>query len=310
MTRRSATMAALPAAMTLLIAGSVLAQPAQAAVRDGTCGSGEFCYYYNSGEQGSVSDFTTSVSDYGTTQPGCYDFKSSGNGQGRCIKNDAASVWNRSTKTVRVYFNSGYSGSYQDFKAGAKGDLNSTLKNQNASHRFISSAPPVTECKTDGTDSKLPSTILVYRTASKTVERIGFKDYVKNVLPNEWSAGWPAESLKAGAMAVTSFGWYWALHSTSKINGHCFDVYDSTSSQVYRPGSATSSTNSAVDETWGTRMTRSGKIFQAHYCRDTRSCSAYTQGEWMSQYGSRDQARAGKSYSTILHYYYAGIILS
>ena len=47
------------------------AAPAQATARDGNCESGEFCYYYNSNNQGSVSDFTTSVADYGTTTPSC-----------------------------------------------------------------------------------------------------------------------------------------------------------------------------------------------------------------------------------------------
>ncbi|MEV0408598.1 peptidase inhibitor family I36 protein, partial [Actinoallomurus sp. NPDC050550] len=31
----------------------------------------------------------------------------------KCVKNSAASVWNRSSKTVRVYFNSNYGGRYQ-----------------------------------------------------------------------------------------------------------------------------------------------------------------------------------------------------
>jgi len=111
--------------------------PAQAAGRDGVCDSGEFCYYYNSNMTGSVSDFTVAVSDYGATQPGCYEFKGAGSGQGQCIKNNAASFWNRSTKTVRVYYNSGYSGSYQTIAAGAQGNLNSTLYNENASHTFL-----------------------------------------------------------------------------------------------------------------------------------------------------------------------------
>ncbi|MEV0660698.1 peptidase inhibitor family I36 protein [Actinomadura luteofluorescens] len=115
---------------------SVYVSPASAAARDGKCDGGEFCYYYNSDNQGSISDFTGSVADYGTTQPSCYDFKGDGNGKGLCVKNNAASVWNNSTKTVRVYYNSNYGGSYQDFKAGAKGNLNATLKNQNASHEF------------------------------------------------------------------------------------------------------------------------------------------------------------------------------
>jgi surface antigen len=127
-------------AVTGLTAAAILglAAPAQAADRDGTCDTGEFCYYYNSNNGGSISDFADSVSDYGTSQPTCYDFKGPGNGQGQCIKNNAASAWNRSTKTVRVYYNTGYAGQYQDVAPGAKGNLNSTLYNQNASHQFLS----------------------------------------------------------------------------------------------------------------------------------------------------------------------------
>ena len=133
---------ATTAAMAL--GGTVLAtaSPASAADRDGICQTGEFCYYFNSNNQGSVSDFTTSVSDYNTTQPTCYDYKGPGAGKGKCIKNAAASVWNRSTKPVRVYFNSGYTGTYQDFAPGAKGNLNASLKNQNASHQFSPSSSP------------------------------------------------------------------------------------------------------------------------------------------------------------------------
>ncbi|GAA3212117.1 peptidase inhibitor family I36 protein [Actinocorallia longicatena] len=124
--------------VAVALGGAVLAtaSPASAATRNGACQTGEFCYYFNSNTKGSVSDFTGSVGDYGTKQPGCFDFKGKGAGKGKCIKNAAASVWNRSTKTVRVYFNSGYSGTYQDFKAGAKGNLKASLKNQNASHQF------------------------------------------------------------------------------------------------------------------------------------------------------------------------------
>jgi hypothetical protein len=310
--RNRATLTSLFAAIVLLLSGVFLAEPASAASaasRDGVCDSGEFCYYYNSGELGSVSDFTGSISDYGTTEPSCYDFRGAGAGQGTCIKNNAASVWNRSSSTVRVYFNTGYAGSYQDFAAGAKGNLNATLKNNNASHQFLASAP--TGCATDGTNSKLPTTILVYRVSLGTVDRVDFKTYVKNVLPNEWISSWPAESLKAGAMAVKSYGWYWALHSTRKTSGGaCFDVYDNTSSQVYKPGSATTATSAAVDATWGTRMTRGGDILQAQYCSTTTACGAWVTGSWMSQYGSRDLANAGDSYSTILNYYYDNIALT
>ncbi|MED7929116.1 peptidase inhibitor family I36 protein [Nonomuraea sp. LP-02] len=140
MSKLTRILTATTAAMAL--GGAVLgtAAPASAANRDGVCDTGEFCYYFNSNQQGSVSDFTGSIPDYSTTQPTCYDFKGTGAGKGTCIKNSAASVWNRSGKTVRVYFNTGYAGSYQDFAAGAKANLNATLKNQNASHQFSPSS--------------------------------------------------------------------------------------------------------------------------------------------------------------------------
>ncbi|MER5701909.1 CHAP domain-containing protein [Micromonospora sp. NPDC002296] len=117
-----------------------VAVPAQAAARDGVCDAGEFCYYYNSDHAGSISDHTGSLADYGSTQPGCYEFKGAGSGQGLCVKNNAASVWNRTSNTVRVYYNSDYDGSYayQNFASGAKANLNATLKNNNASHQLIS----------------------------------------------------------------------------------------------------------------------------------------------------------------------------
>ena len=73
------------------------APSAQAAARDGICESGEFCLYYNSDHAGSVSDFTTSITDYGASQPECYEFKGAGAGKGQCVKNNAASVWNRTS---------------------------------------------------------------------------------------------------------------------------------------------------------------------------------------------------------------------
>lgn len=122
----------------LFLAGS----PALAAPRDGQCLDGEFCYFYNSDQAGSISDFTESVGNYGTAQPTCYEFKGSGNGAGDCIKNNAASVWNRSPESVRVYLNSDFAGNHQDFPPGAKGNLDAALKNNNASHKFLGSSEP------------------------------------------------------------------------------------------------------------------------------------------------------------------------
>jgi hypothetical protein len=304
--RKSLALVGTALAMTTSVLS--FGSPASAAGRDGNCDSGEFCYYYNSGNAGSISDFTESIEDYGTTQPSCYEFKGEGNGQGECIKNNAASVWNRTGKSVRVYYNSDFGGAIQDFANGAKGNLNATLKNNNASHQFLGSTG---SCTTDGTNSKLPTSILVYRVSLGRVDRVDFKTYVKNVLPNEWVTSWPDASLEAGAVAVKSYAWYWALHSTRKTpGGQCYDVADNTNDQVYRPSSAQSSTSGAVDRTWSTRMTRSGSILRAHYCATTTACGGWVDGDWLSQYGSRDLANDGKSYQAILRHYYSDVALS
>ncbi|WP_410812164.1 peptidase inhibitor family I36 protein [Micromonospora sp. 067-2] len=302
----------VPGILTVLVAAlvgvAVAPGAASAADRDGGCDPGEFCYYYNSNQAGSVSDFTDSLDGYGTTQPTCYDFKGAGAGRGLCVKNNAASVWNRTSKTVKVYFNSNFGGASQSFAAGAKGNLNATLKNNNASHELLSGS---TGCSTDGTNSRLPSTILVYRVGLGRVDRVDFKTYVKNVLPNEWVTSWPRASLESGAVAVKSYGWYWALHSTRKTpGGQCYDVRDDTADQVYRPSSAQAPTSSAVDGTWSTRMTRSGNILQAHYCATATACGGWVDGDWLSQYGSRDLANAGNSYQAILRRYYSDVAIS
>lgn len=127
----------LVAMMGALISVSFGAATASAATaRNGSCEDGEFCLFYNSDQAGSVSDFNTSVSNYGDEQPSCYDFKGAGNGKGLCVKNEAASVWNRTDSKVTVYFNSGYAGPSQTIAANSKANLNSTLKNENASHKL------------------------------------------------------------------------------------------------------------------------------------------------------------------------------
>jgi hypothetical protein len=133
--------ARLGVAAALVSSGLALAGPADpasaATARNGVCESGEFCLYWDYNKSGSVSDFQGSVSNYGASQPTCYEFRGPGAGQGECVKNNAASVWNRSSHAVRVYYNSGYAGTSQTFASGQAANLNSALVFNNASHRFL-----------------------------------------------------------------------------------------------------------------------------------------------------------------------------
>ncbi|KAB2368154.1 CHAP domain-containing protein [Actinomadura montaniterrae] len=181
--KKTLTFAGAALALTAPLVASV--SPAYAAGRDGVCDSGEFCYYYNSNEAGSISDFTTSIGDYGTTQPSCYDFKSAGSGQGVCVKNNAASVWNRTSHTVRVYYNSNYGGAYQDFAAGAKGNLNATLKNNNASHQILDGSGQTPRNDYDGNARGFAQNNCTAFAAWRIASRLGVPNF-----SNSWKTTW------------------------------------------------------------------------------------------------------------------------
>lgn len=120
-------------ALAALTAAAIVAAPAaNATARNGVCESGEFCLYYNSGQAGSRVDLVNSQRDYGSGT-GCIEFVSSGAGQGQCVKNNTASVWNRTGKPVFVFYNSDFGGTYDQIPDGAQVNLNSNVYNNNAS---------------------------------------------------------------------------------------------------------------------------------------------------------------------------------
>ena len=131
----------LAGAVALTALGGVLAAPAgpasAATPRNGVCESGEFCLYWGLYQTDSVSDFNTSIPNYGASQPTCYDFRGPGLGKGECVKNNAMSVWNRTSHAVTVYFNSGYGGAWEEFASGVSDNLAPGLKLENASHQFL-----------------------------------------------------------------------------------------------------------------------------------------------------------------------------
>lgn len=135
--RRRIVRTAIAVGAAAVLALTMESTATAATARNGVCEVGEFCLYWGLNRTGSVSDFNGSISNYGDSQPTCYEFKGPGIGQGECVKNNAASAWNRTTaNTVTVYFNSGYAGPSDVFTPGqAKNLVNTYL--ENASHRFV-----------------------------------------------------------------------------------------------------------------------------------------------------------------------------
>jgi hypothetical protein len=148
-------------------------------------------------------------------------------------------------------------------------------------------------------DVPLPVTIRVRMTsnvavcnmnAPYTVEVVDFKEYVQNVLPNEWINTWPRESLRVGAMAAKMYAWQIQAAGGRYDDA---DVFNSVCDQVYIPGVSYSSTNRAIDFTWNWRLTHSddGTLFRTHYLDWFWRChnygwDGYCIGQWDTYYHS------------------------
>jgi stage II sporulation protein D len=92
------------------------------------------------------------------------------------------------------------------------------------------------------------------------VNALALEQYVKGVMPNEVPPSWPAEELKAQAVAVRS------IALTGDVGGNGFDLYSDTRSQVYEGlESEYASTNDAVAATRGQVVMYGGDVAQTLY---------------------------------------------
>lgn len=91
---------------------------------------------------------------------------------------------------------------------------------------------------------------------------LDIESYLYGVVPGEMSASWPAEALKAQAVAARSI----AIYQYNRYTASGYNVVDTTSTQVY--GGYTkedSRTNAAVDATRGETIKYNGKTAEALY---------------------------------------------
>jgi stage II sporulation protein D len=92
------------------------------------------------------------------------------------------------------------------------------------------------------------------------VNALALEQYVKGVMSNEVPPSWPAEELKAQAVAVRS------IAITGDVGGNGFDLYSDTRSQVYDGlESEYPQTNEAVAATRDQVVTYQGKVAETLY---------------------------------------------
>lgn len=94
------------------------------------------------------------------------------------------------------------------------------------------------------------------------VEHAPLETYLYGVLPYEMHPSWPAEALKAQAVAARTY----TLKSLENVKNKNFDLYSDVRSQMYKGGGKQyDSVKKAVDGTRGQVLTHDGKLFFTYY---------------------------------------------
>ncbi len=159
-----------------------------------------------------------------------------------------------------------------------------------------------------------PTTIRVYNSALKRTDVVPFKTYVEKVIASEWGPRTAVAALRAGAIAIKQYAWYFAMHWRGKSDpkGNCYDVSDSSGDQVYRASRAPSKEQrAAVDATWSVSLRKGNSFFMTGYRPGTGRCLAHLDGWHLYQ---RDAVACAHQYrdttETILRRFYSRLSIA
>lgn len=182
----------------------------------------------------------------------------------------------------------------------------------------VAAAPdPRAPCRSWTSDLMPPPNIRVYRSrgpATGTVQTVDFRRYVAVVMAAEWPHWMPRETVRAGALAVKQYGWYYTVNYRGWLgpDGRCFHVVDTSNDQVYWPELRIPHARhqEAVDASWrvSLRTPTSGadsRLTLTIYRRGSSvACGADRDGRKMFQLSSRACGFAGLTAKQILRTYY------
>jgi SpoIID/LytB domain protein len=114
--------------------------------------------------------------------------------------------------------------------------------------RFTNTAKLVTVWLTDGSYREFRGSVAVffYGTGTRTVNRLRVETYLRSVVPSEMPTSWPAEAVRAQAVAARSYA---DRLKDAAPAGAAWDICDSVSCQVYRGYATTVAGTRTVHET-------------------------------------------------------------
>ena len=172
-------------------------------------------------------------------------------------------------------------------------------------------------CRAWSSQLQPPPTIRVYRTRGPdagTVQKVNFRRYVAVVMAAEWPASMPRETLRAGALAVKQYAWYYRVFYRGWLapDGRCFHVMDTSIDQVYWPELRVPGRRhfEAIDASWRLSLQKPGptgpsRLILTSYRQGLRvACGTDRDGRKLFQLSSRACGAAGLTARQILRTYY------
>lgn len=142
---------------------------------------------------------------------------------------------------------------------------------------WFSCTPPVTveregDVKNWSYEGNFYAHVVANAAGGKGVELINVvpvETYLRGVLPSEVIPSWPAETLKAQAVASRSYAYYNIAHNKIDPASKLYDVDDTPFFQVYTGvQSAVPSTDQAIEATAGLALSYMGRIVLSFFCTD------------------------------------------
>jgi hypothetical protein len=159
-----------------------------------------------------------------------------------------------------------------------------------------------------------PPTIRVYREAygplEGTVEVVSLRTWSEQVLRTQMPAYYPMEALKANALTVKQYGWYYTINYRGGVapDGNCYDVRD-TGDGFYRPEVYTPAPQhlAAVAATWPYTVRKydysrgTSRFFLTGYRAGAFvDCGQETDGFHLFQHSAFDCGKQGMTWEGIL----------
>ncbi|MCM1981667.1 SpoIID/LytB domain-containing protein [Lyngbya confervoides] len=139
------------------------------------------------------------------------------------------------------------------------------------------------------------------------VNHIEMQPYLYSVVGAEMYQSWPAEALKAQAIAARSY----ALVHIVRPASHYFDLGATQRWQAYKGvETEAGSTLAAVDATHGMIISYDGGVVESLYASSDSLVREAHSGFGMSQHSARDLAQQNLSFSQILNRFYPGTHLA